>query len=143
MRVVRVSKKEKEAETDTDTDDDESRYEDSLSKVEAIDEKAKKAQFGLSAGLGKLIEVKRDKATSSSSSSKSGWTHETKYDKSEGPPIVTYTFRIRSPSESSSLPLLSSTWPLFSLLTDSLLPAVGLQDEILPGSYTAEPSQVE
>ena len=71
MRVVRVSKKEKEAETDTDTDDDESRYEDSLSKVEAIDEKAKKAQFGLSAGLVKLIEVKRDKDTSSSSSSKS------------------------------------------------------------------------
>ncbi|GAA5987727.1 hypothetical protein JCM5350_008084 [Sporobolomyces pararoseus] len=116
VRVVRVSKKEKEAETDTDTDDDESRYEDSLSKVEPIDEKAKKAQFGLSAGLGQLIEVKRDNATSSSSSSsKSGWTHETKYDRSEGPPIVTYTFRIRSP--------------------------IGLQDEILPDEPVASTSK--
>ncbi|GAA5947495.1 hypothetical protein JCM3765_001701 [Sporobolomyces pararoseus] len=108
VRQIRVSKKETE---DTDTDEDESSY-NSMSKADPIDEKAKKAQFGLSAGLGELVKVQSKKPSSSSSSSKSGWSHVWRYDRSEGPPVVTYTFRI-----------------------------LGLQDEILPDEPVASSSK--
>ncbi|GAA5900473.1 uncharacterized protein JCM6883_002855 [Sporobolomyces salmoneus] len=89
VRQVRVTKAEREeAEQDIDSDSDEEDYK-KKNKVEPIDEKAKKAQFGLSATLGQRRAVESSKGSKGVDGKK--W----KYDK-EDKPSLTWTFRIRS-----------------------------------------------